>query len=123
MEQNIKNKNFVFPQPTIEELKKKQKDFFDYLKKNNAVEIPLNEAILKEGLQIKNSLEITSNNYHKKGVGENDILIIATAKLNNHILITEEGYQKNSPQQKRKFKIPLVCQNIGVQWKHFRQIL
>ncbi len=59
-------------------------------------------------------MEIEEDNYHGKGVGENDLLIIASAKRNNSILVTNEERQGDATKIKikAKFKIPAVC-NLG----------
>ena len=59
-------------------------------------------------MRIKGLLGIVADNYHPKGVGENDILIIATALVYRVELVTEEQRQPNAPQVLAKRKIPLV---------------
>ncbi len=66
--------------------------------------------------KFKTFLGITEDNYHAKGVGENDFFIVASAKNNDMILVTNEAVQKdtNEINNKAKFKIPAVCNLSGV---------
>ena len=93
----------------FDEIKKKSPDCGEWLSNQEIVKIPLTNDCLHRALLIKDSLGIEDDNFHPKGVGENDILIIASAKLNNSILISEEGRQFNLPKEKAKYKIPAVC--------------
>ena len=68
----------------------------------------MTEAILIEAMRIKNLLEIGEDGYGK-GVDENDLIIIATAKIHGVELVTNEGVQAVLPVQKRNYKIPAVC--------------
>lgn len=67
-----------------------------------------NNSIVKCALDIKNLLAIQNDNYGK-GVGENDIFIIATASVNNCILVSNEAKQNNLPRNFADYKIPAVC--------------
>ena len=64
--------------------------------------------ILQEANNIKNLLGIVNDNYHADGVDENDLVIIATAKVNGFELVSEEN-QPTAPQNRRRSKIPTVC--------------
>ena len=63
-------------------------------------------------------LGISASRYHPKGVGENDIIIIATAKDCHCELITNENVQNNLPIELTKYKIPAVCNLTDVAVKH-----
>jgi hypothetical protein len=54
-------------------------------------------------------LGIIDDKYHPKGVGENDILIIATARAHGADLVTDEERQSMLPKELSKYKIPAVC--------------
>ena len=73
----------------------------------------LSDEILQSALSIKQMLGITEENYGK-GVGENDLLIIATAKVLKLTLITEERKQFPPPKEMKKRRIPSVCNLEGV---------
>ncbi len=63
---------------------------------------------------IKSTLKIEGEAYGK-GVGENDLLIIANAKRQGAVLVTNEARQADLSQtQPRNYKIPAVCKLDGV---------
>ncbi len=62
---------------------------------------------------IKDLLEIEEDNYGD-GVGENDILIVAITQRTKTILVTNENRQPDLPQNKKKYKIPAVCNLLDV---------
>ena len=80
----------------------------------------IDNAILQESLRIKNLLGVEGDRYGA-GVGENDILIIATASLRGKELVTDEAWQPNLPLDRLKYKIPAVCSlpAIRVSWINF----
>ena len=55
------------------------------------------------------TLEVVNDGYHSKGVGENDLFIIATTRAHGAELISEEGRQIKPPDIPSKRKIPSVC--------------
>ena len=69
-------------------------------------------AMLQEASQIKTLLNIVGDNYHANGVGENDILIIASAKTMGATLVSDERKQLSLPTDRRRFKIPAVCAHL-----------
>ena len=70
--------------------------------------------ILEEALRIQGLLGIQNDQYGG-GVGENDILIIATAKIEGVDLISDENKQPNLPENMKNYKIPAVCALPSVQ--------
>jgi hypothetical protein len=87
--------------------------FIDIL--DNFIVYEQTEQELIIALTIKQSLEIEEDNYGK-GVGYNDLCIIANSKATNTILINNEGIQNIKPKEKRSYKIPAVCNmpEVGV---------
>ena len=69
---------------------------------------------LERKYQIKNS---------SKGVGKNDLKLIAYAKLYRKTVVTEEGKQHGKPKEKYNSKIPLVCKEQGVECINFVEML
>ncbi len=99
---------------------------WDNYPKMNSLFSALWDWIAKE-IQIENLLEIQEEKYGD-GVDENDILIIATAKVNKTILITEEARQpksSSSSSEKYNYRIPAVCnlKEMSVTNIHFTELL
>ncbi|WP_374354460.1 DUF4411 family protein [Chitinimonas sp.] len=91
-----------------------------WLRDANLERLPVSEAILLEAFRIKGLLGIVEDRFGS-GVGENDLLIIATAKIHGHELVTDEKFQAALPRQMANYKIPAVCgmPTVGVPWINF----
>lgn len=96
----------------IDELSKSP-DCKTWFKNRLVAKAEVSEEILVEAVRISHLLGITNDEYGD-GVGENDILIIATAKVLGCCLVSEEKRQLNLPQKLPKYKIPAVCSLSGV---------
>lgn len=105
----IDKKDLVMPSVAFEEVLHKTPDCGEWLKAQSLKRLAINNAILKDALRIKDLLGIADDQYHSKGVGENDILIIATARAHQAELISDEGKQASPPKDPSKRKIPAVC--------------
>lgn len=105
----IASKHIVISQIAFEEVQKKTPDCGQWLKDNDIQKILVSNKILSESAKIKQLLGISDDNYHPKGVSENDIFIIATSKVHNLPLISNERKQFTLPDIHSKYKIPVVC--------------
>lgn len=105
----IESKQLVMSSVAFEEVQGKTPDCGEWLKENNLEQLAITNAIVQEAKRIKGLLGIVDDNYHPKGVGENDILIIATARQHGAELVSDEERQTNLPQVISKRKIPAVC--------------
>ena len=109
MASQVKAKELVLPSVAFEEVQNKTPDCGEWLKDNNLEQLAISNAILQDAKRIKELLGIVSDKYHPNGVGENDILIIATARLHGAELVSDENRQTNLPQVSSRRKIPAVC--------------
>jgi len=113
MADQIELGTLVIPAVALEEVGHKAPDCSDWLKETGVQKLEISGEILQGSLRIKAILGITDDNYHAKGVDENDILIIATARAHGAELISDER-QPNRPVELRRLKIPRVCNLTGV---------
>jgi len=97
------------PRVAYDEVDNKAPECAAWLKDANIELFAITNVIVREAFKIKNLLGISSDSYHSKGVGENDIFIIATASVNNVGLVSDEGRQQRLPDISAKRKIPAVC--------------
>lgn len=110
IDEEIQNKNFSISQKALEEVSRKIPECGKWLRKHNIQVFALTPFALETAQSIKISLNIEEEKYAKvKGVGENDLFIIAIAKETNTTLISEESKQNNLPKLKSNYKIPAVC--------------
>lgn len=70
--------------------------------------MPVANSTLENASLIQGLLGIEDDQYGD-GVGENDILIIASAMEHDQELISEEKHQHNRPKNIKNCKIPAVC--------------
>lgn len=91
--EQINNGLFSVSQVAIEEISRKSPECGDWLNEQGMQVHPLSNEILQKATSIKNLLGITEDDYHPKGVDENDLFIIATAKVLGFQLISDEGRQ------------------------------
>ncbi|MFV0679508.1 DUF4411 family protein [Ottowia sp.] len=73
------------------------------------MKLQISEVVLLCAVRIKSAIGVVNDNYHSKGVDENDLFIIAVAQTHGAELITNEARQFGAQQDPRKFKIPAVC--------------
>ena len=84
------------PGLAFEEVVDKTPDCGEWLRDNNLQLLEMNNAILQVALEIKHLLGIVADAYHAKGVGENDIFIMATARVHGAELVSDEARRTNS---------------------------
>jgi predicted nucleic acid-binding protein len=104
----IEAQTLVMPGVAYDEVAHKTPDCGAWLRNISLKRLEINNAILENAMRIKGLLDIAGDAYHPKGVGENDILIIATALVNRGELVANEGRQQ-LPDIAKKRKIPAVC--------------
>jgi predicted nucleic acid-binding protein len=103
-----------------EEVVHKLPECAEWLATSGVQKVAITNAILAEATKIKSALGIIGDKFHPKGVDENDLLIIATAKSLSISLVSNESAQK-LPDVPAKRKIPAVCgmPDVSVSCKNF----
>ena len=120
----VKNNQFYISEKALNEVCHKIPECGKWLKNNNIATHSLTPTCLSTAQKIKTLLGIVEDQY-TKGVGENDLFIIAIAKETNTTLITEESRQNKLPALKSNYKIPAVCDmpEVGVDCINFLKLL
>lgn len=98
----------VMPLVAFEETSAKSPDCGKWLKDLSLGILHPSTEILKRAAGLKDLLGIEGSRYGI-GVGENDLIIIATAEINGVSLVSNEAIQKSLPVALPKYKIPAVC--------------
>jgi len=105
----IQIEEFAITDIALSEIGDNSPECQEWLKLVGIMRLPITQPILDQALEIKTLLQIEEDQYHSKGVGENDILIISCAKINRATLVSDEERQNNLPDILSKMKIPAVC--------------
>lgn len=114
IESEIQLGSFSIPSVAFDEVAQKAPECGKWLADAEIARLPVTEEILQESMRIKELLQIEESLYHPSGVNENDLLIIATARIEEFVLVSNEAKQLNLPQSPAKRKIPAVCDDPGV---------
>ena len=109
MASQVATKELAMSSVALDEVRHKSLECAEWLNTNHLEQLAVSNAIVQEAKRIKGLLGIVGDNYHPKGVDENDILIIATARLHGAELVSDEERQAKPPQVSSKRKIPAVC--------------
>ncbi|MCH7731806.1 MAG: DUF4411 family protein [Candidatus Marinimicrobia bacterium] len=117
----MKNNKIVFSEVAFDEVNQKIPECGKWLKECSVRKIVLDNDIIGVAKNINSILGIENDQYHKKGVDVNDLLIIATSKVLNVPLFTEERVQQKLPDNIKKCKIPAVCRmpEVNVECNNF----
>jgi len=106
--EQIAEKKLAMPRVAFDEVAHKTPECAVWLKDDIEL-VEINNSVLNQAMAIKSLVGIIDDNYHPKGVGENDLLIIATACVYGAELISDEERQTTLPKEPTKKKIPAVC--------------
>jgi Domain of unknown function (DUF4411) len=110
----IKNNALKMATVAFKEVNDKSPECGKWLKENNLEQLEIGNAIFQDAMRIKGTLGILDDKYNARGVDENDLMIIATARFHDAELISNEAKQKLPPDTPAKRKIPSVCNMTGV---------
>ncbi len=86
--------------------------------------VDVDNVIATHAMLINDELGVQNDQYGT-GVDANDVIIIATAKAQGLVLISNESRQPSLPTNKKKYKIPAVCnlQSIAVSCINFADLI
>jgi hypothetical protein len=110
----VKRQQIVFAAAAFNEIGHKSPECSEWLEANYAFKVSVDNAITKAALDIQTKLGILQDNYGN-GVDENDIFVIATAKIKLFGVVSDEAIQSKAPTNIKNSKIPLVCSMNGIQ--------
>ncbi len=121
----IQAQKLSIPTVALEEVGHKSPDCATWLKSQNIRRLAMSNDVIQAAMDIKQHVGIQNDQYHPKGVDENDILIIAAAQYHGATLVTNEARQSSSLKEPTRRKIPAVCDlpGVGVAHKNFRDYL
>lgn len=116
----IQQSELTMPSVALDEVAHKAPECAVWLKACDIDVLDITNGILQDAMRIKNLLGITGDKYGC-GVGENDLLIIATALAHGAELVTDEKWQPAPPKKLENCKIPAVCDMpaVAVRWLKF----
>jgi len=109
MTTQIEEQKLVMPNVAFDEVEDKTPECGKWLKENDITQIDISNKIVQDAMRIKKLLGIDGDNYHAKGVGENDLFIIATTRVHKAELVSDEKRQTAVSRELAKKKIPAVC--------------
>ena len=85
----------------------------DWLIQNKFKPIPVSEEIRDKAFALQ-SIYRPKVKSLSKAISKTDLILIAYAKATNRTVVTFEGAQPQAPQDKQRWRIPLVCEMEGV---------
>jgi hypothetical protein len=119
----VEEGEFVVSRRAYDETARKvSPEFIEWIKEIEIIKDTIED--LNEAQRIKELLNIEEDDFHPKGVGENDIFIISISKRINAILDSNED-QYTRPDIKKKYKIPNVCRipEVDIECINFAELL
>jgi predicted nucleic acid-binding protein len=125
MGQCMREGHLKIPSVAFDEVRHKAPECAVWMLDQPIMRLPMTEAILLDAMRIKNLIGVVADRYHPKGVGENDLFIIATARAHQATLVSDEERQLILPLEPTKVKIPAVCvkPDVDVQCESFLEFL
>lgn len=124
-ETQVEGRELQIPGVAFEEVSHKLPECCAWLNDHDCVIVAETNDILMTALRIKDLLGIQNDDYHPKGVDENDLFVIATARVARAPLLSDERRQLKLPDIPKKMRIPAVCAlpEVNVACKNFLEYL
>ncbi|MCI5222612.1 MAG: DUF4411 family protein [Candidatus Electrothrix sp. AR4] len=91
-----------------------------WMQENGFEATPINDEVNLASLMLEQEYQISPIS---KGAGQNDVTLIAYAKITEKTVVTLESEQPNTPGKKSNYKIPLICQEQDVEYIDFVKLL
>lgn len=82
--------------------------------------IPIDGEVEELSLLLEKEYQVREKS---EGADGKDIKLIAYAKINNKIVVTEEGKQPDKPEKKCNYKIPAICDEQKVKCINFIEMI
>lgn len=121
----LKKHELAISAVALEEVAQMAPDCATWLKNAEVLRLPISDAVVMTAMAIKSAIGVVNDQYHPKGVDENDLFIIASAKVHGAELISNEARQFGAQVETRKYKIPAVCDmpSVGVTTLNFLEYI
>jgi len=100
--------------------KKKKYPLRVWMEDHQFIGTPITDDVKAMSLNLEKEYE-TNNN--PRGANQNDITLIAYAKLEEKVIVTLEAEQPQKTGKKCNYKIPLICDDQGVACMSFVRML
>jgi hypothetical protein len=125
MSTQIDEKKLVIPRVAFKEVADKTPECGKWLEEIDIKQIDITNEIVQDAMRIKQLIGVIGDKYHPNGVGENDLFIIATARVHSSELVSDEKRQTALPKEPSKIKIPAVCsmKEVGVPCINFIEFI
>lgn len=120
IEGQIRDGELGIPKVAFDEILAKSPECGAWLDEKSVTILEITGEILRDAQRIKQLLGIVDDGFHPKGVGENDLLIIAAARSIGADLVSDEERQPAVPREPSKRKIPAVCAMPEVAVTHMK---
>ncbi|MBU1412682.1 DUF4411 family protein [Myxococcota bacterium] len=121
----VADQELVLSEANVAEVGHKSEECASWLREHDCRQLDVSDGILQEAMRIKGLLGIVDDKYSKKGVDENDLICIATARFHGLALISDEALQLTPPANPANSKIPRVCSmpEVQIHCMSFREFL
>lgn len=106
LQQEIQAKRVTIANVALKEVEHRTPECREWLDQCGIHNISSNSEIARRAADIKQYLRTDYTGY---GVGENDLVIISTARQMGRVLVSEEAAQPSLPDEFHNYKIPAVC--------------